>query len=95
MRFLSNSLLEGRARDSRGYQIAARYVASELESMGLRPGGLKGTWFQPVPLRKAVLDSAKSRLELVANGPGANGKVQNLVDEKDYVLMGELRASCG
>ena len=90
MRFLSDSLLEGRAPDSRGYQIAARYVASELESMGLRPGGLKGTWFQPVPLRKAVLDPAKSRLELVANGPGANGKVQNLVDEKDYVLMGDV-----
>jgi Zn-dependent M28 family amino/carboxypeptidase len=90
MRFLSDSLLEGRAPDSRGYQIAARYVASELESMGLRPGGLNGTWFQPVPLRKAVLDPAKSRLELVSNGPGANGKVQNLVDEKDYVLIGDV-----
>jgi hypothetical protein len=65
-------------------------VASELESVGLRPGGLNGTWFQPVPLRKAVLDPAKSRLELVANGPGANGKVQNLVDEKDYVLIGDV-----
>jgi hypothetical protein len=39
MRFLCDSLLEGRAPDSRGYQIAARYVAAELESMGLRPLG--------------------------------------------------------
>jgi len=55
MRFLSDSMLECRAPDSPGYQIAARYVATELEGMGLRPGGLNGTWFQPVPLRKAVL----------------------------------------
>ena len=90
MRFLSDSLLEGRAPDSRGYQIAARYVATELEAMGLRPGGLNGTWFQPVPLRKAVLDTSKSSLLLVANGPGANSKEQKLVDGQDYVLTGDV-----
>ena len=40
MRFLSDRLLEGRAPDSRGCQIAAHYVATELESMGLRPGAV-------------------------------------------------------
>jgi len=90
MRFLSDSLLEGRAPDSRGYQIAARYVATELESMGLRPGGLNGTWFQPVPLRKAVLDTSKSSLVLVAIGPGSNNKEQQLVDGQDYVLTGDV-----
>jgi hypothetical protein len=72
MRFLSDSMLQGRAPDSPGYQIAARYVATELESMGLRRGGLNGTWFQAVPLRKAVLDTSKSSLLLVANDPGSN-----------------------
>jgi len=90
MRFLSDSLLEGRAPDSPGYQIAARYVATELESMGLRRGGLNGTWFQPVPLRKAVLDSSKSSLLLVTNDPGSNQKEQKLIDGKDYVLMGDV-----
>src|SRR5450755_693147 len=85
MRFLSDSLLEGRAPDSRGYQIAARYVASELESMGLRPGGLNGTWVQPVPLRKAVLDISKSSLLLIANGVGTNNEEQRLIDGQDYV----------
>jgi hypothetical protein len=33
--------------------------------MGLRPGGLNGTWVQPVPLRKAVLDISKSSLLLI------------------------------
>lgn len=90
MRFLSESMLEGRAPDSRGYQIAARYVATELESMGLRRGGLNGTWFQQVPLRKAVLDTSQSSLLLVTNGPGSNNKVQQLVDGKDYVLTGDV-----
>ena len=90
MRFLSDSLLEGRAPDSRGYQIAARYVATELELMGLRPGGLNGTWFQPVPLRKAVLDTSKSSLVLVASSPGSNNKELQLVDGQDYVLTGDV-----
>jgi Zn-dependent M28 family amino/carboxypeptidase len=90
MRFLSDSLLEGRAPDSRGYEIAARYVASQLEAMGLRPAGVNGTWFQPVPLRKAVLDTSKSSLALVANGPGLHNKAPMLVDGRDYVLTGDV-----
>jgi Zn-dependent M28 family amino/carboxypeptidase len=90
MRFLSDSMLQGRAPDSPGYQIAARYVATELEGMGLHPGGLNGTWFQPVPLRKAVLDTSTSSLVLVANGPGANHNEQQLVDGQDYVLIGDV-----
>jgi hypothetical protein len=90
MRFLSDSLLEGRAPDSRGYTIAAHYVAAELESMGLRPGGLNGTWFQPVPLRKGVLDTSRSSLRLVANGSGTNDKERKLIDGQDYVLTGDV-----
>jgi hypothetical protein len=90
MSFLSDSLLEGRAPDSRGYQIAARYVAAEMESMGLSPGGMNGSWYQPVPLRKAVLDTSKSSLVLIGNGQGAKGKEQKLVDGKDYVLIGDV-----
>src|SRR5215471_18024011 len=55
MRFLSDSLLEGRGTGTRGYAIAARYVQTEIESMGLQPAGVNGSWYQPVPLRKAVL----------------------------------------
>ena len=91
MRFLSDDLLEGRAPDSSGYQLAAHYVATEMESMGLSPAGLNGSWFQPVPLRKAVLESAKSSLQLVRNGStGSNGKDPVLVDGKDYVLTGDV-----
>jgi hypothetical protein len=90
IRFLSDSMLEGRAPDSRGYQIAARYVAAELEAMGLHPAGLGGTWFQPVPLRKAVLDTSKSTMTLFADGPVARRAEQAFVDGRDYVLVGDV-----
>ena len=48
IRFLSDSLLEGRAPGTKGYDIAAAYVASELESMGLRPAGVKGGCFSDI-----------------------------------------------
>jgi hypothetical protein len=38
MRFLSDSLLQGRGTGTAGYQIAAHYVTTELEGMGLQPG---------------------------------------------------------
>ena len=90
IRFLSDSLLEGRAPDSRGYQIAARYVAAELEGMGLRPAGVSGTWFQPVPLRKAILDTSKSSMAVLADSPGSRPADQAFVDGRDYVLTGDV-----
>src|ERR1700683_389618 len=56
MRFLSDSLLRGRAPGTPGYEIAARYVATQLETAGLHPAGVNGSWYQTVPLRKSVLD---------------------------------------
>ncbi len=80
IRFLADSLLQGRAPGTPGYDIAARYVATELEGMGLQPG-VSGSWFQSVPLQNAVTDAAASSLVLTVNG-----KDQKLVDAKDYVL---------
>ena len=83
MRFLSDDLLEGRQTGARGHEIAARYVATELESMGLAPAGVNGTWFQPVPLRKVDLVPEQSSFELVRDG-----KAQTLVFAADYIMGG-------
>lgn len=80
IRFLADSLLQGRAPGTPGYDIAAKYVASELEGMGLSPAA-SGSWFQPVPLEKAVTDASASSLVLIVSG-----KEQKLVDAKDYIL---------
>jgi len=79
IRFLSDSLLQGRAPGTPGYDIAARYVATQLEGMGLHPG-VSG-WFQSVPLERAVTDPAASSLVFTVNG-----KEKKLADAKDYVL---------
>jgi hypothetical protein len=85
MRFLSDSLLQGRGTGTPGYQIAARYIATQLEAAGLHPGGVNGTWYQTVPLRKSVLDDGKSSVVLVTKNGG-----QTLVPLKDYVQFGDL-----
>ena len=55
--FLADDLLEGRATATRGYEIAARYVAAQLELLGLRPAGENGSFLQPVPLLESRLVS--------------------------------------
>jgi Peptidase family M28/PA domain len=83
MRFLSNSLLDGRGTGTRGYEIAAHYVATELDSMGLQPMGVNHTWFQPVPLRKIEVVPERSSLALVDHQ-----KETRLLDGEDYVILG-------
>ena len=85
LRFLSDGLLEGRDTGSRGYEIAALYVASQLESMGVQPAGENGSYFQTVPLRKAINDGSKSSFSLV-NG----AKVIRLKDSVDYLFGADL-----
>ncbi|HWT12809.1 MAG TPA: M28 family metallopeptidase [Allosphingosinicella sp.] len=45
--FLADDLLEGREAGSRGYDLAARYVASQFEALGLEPAA-GGNWLQGV-----------------------------------------------
>jgi hypothetical protein len=58
--FLADDLLEGRETGTRGYDIAARYVAAQYEALGLRAGGPQGSWYQQVPfLRFAMTAPAR------------------------------------
>ncbi len=47
IRFLSSDALEGRGPATRGDQLARLYLATQLESLGLKPGGPNGQWQQP------------------------------------------------
>lgn len=60
LRFLSHDLLEGRAPSTRGGQLAAEYLASQLAAMGYEPAGDDGTYFQNVPIVESVVDSSFS-----------------------------------
>ena len=62
--FLADDMLEGRATATRGYDLAAAYVAARMAALGLEPAG-DSAYHQRVPLRRAVLDQARSSLALV------------------------------
>jgi Zn-dependent M28 family amino/carboxypeptidase len=49
-RFLSNDLLGGRAPSKTGDELAIAYLATSLESLGLRPAGPGGSWEQRFPI---------------------------------------------
>lgn len=65
MEFLADDLLEGRAAGTRGYDLAAAYVASELRKLGLEPAGSDGSFYQQVPFVRSTLVSGS----MVIHGP--------------------------
>jgi len=70
--FLSDDLLEGRDTGSRGYEIAARFVAERFASLGLTPMGDQATdgargWMQRITLQKTEKTEAPSGVTI--SGP--------------------------
>jgi Peptidase family M28 len=65
--FLASDLLEGRAAASRGYDVAAGYVAAQFRQAGLAPAGGEATFFQAVPLIEATPVLPGSSAEYVLN----------------------------
>jgi len=84
MRFLSDDALEGRGTGSRGYDIAAKFMATQFESLGLHPAGDNGSYFQRVLLRLHKADETKTTLVL-----SRSGKDEALIFRKDYISHGD------
>jgi hypothetical protein len=80
MGFLADDLLEGRGAATRGHEIAAKFMASEFEGMGLQPGGDHGSFFQVVPMKSIRVDEAKTSLTIIRDG-----KEQVLINRQDYI----------
>jgi len=83
IRFLADDLLEGRAAGERGFDLAAAYVASQLQGIGLEPAGDGGSWFQALTLRGGRTTDA--RLEV-----GTPGGSAALVPGRDYLARPPL-----
>lgn len=60
LEFLADDFLEGRDTGSRGYEIAANYVASEFKQLGLQPAGENG-FMQRAPFRRGYLDQQSTK----------------------------------
>jgi hypothetical protein len=66
---LADDLYEGREAGTRGYQLAAKYVATQFEVMGLQPGN-NGSYFQTISFSTANIVGGSRELTVA----GANGK---------------------
>lgn len=83
--FLASAALEGRESGTRGYDLAAQYVASILESLGVRPAGDAGTFFQRFVLVRREWDLDGAALTFLSPG----GK------EESIPLKGEVAVRSG
>jgi len=80
--FLASDQLEGRNLPSRGYDVAALYVASHLAEWGLKPGGSRSDtngplqpYFMPIELisRQVVPEESKASMIAPATRGGFGG----------------------
>jgi hypothetical protein len=81
MAFLADDLLEGRGTGTRGHELAARYVAAQLEALGLEPAGDSSSFLQRVPFRRAQLVEAECSLAL-----RRGGTTRPLAYARDYFM---------
>ncbi|MEY2882705.1 MAG: hypothetical protein RL490_429 [Pseudomonadota bacterium] len=94
--FLSDDLLEGRGTGTRGYDIAARYVASQFAANGLKPAGKNGSWFQPVTLSEVSLAKGVNQVTITTKAgpvtytPGGDAIVSPSQLATSSVAEGEL-----
>ena len=79
--FLASDQLEGRNLPSRGFDVAALYVASHLAEWGLKPGGsLSETdgplqpYFVPMELVSKQVVTEESKATITAPAPAAGGR---------------------
>src|ERR1035437_9609817 len=66
--FLSSQELAGRKTGSKENRIAAVWLASEFQRIGLKPAGSDGTYFQNYNLISATPDEEKLALSVRRNG---------------------------
>jgi hypothetical protein len=84
MDFLADDRLEGRAAGTPGYGVAAAYVASVYQTLGLEPAGADGGWYQPYRLVEARLVPDSGRI--VVN---RDGRSDALAYEQDFLMGGD------
>lgn len=83
--FLASDELEGRETGKRGQKIAARYIATEFEKLGLKPIGDSGTYFQKFRVKEMQLGT-KSTISVSISSPAKSkrGIREQVTESKVY-----------
>jgi len=90
---LADDRFEGRAPGTIGGQMAAQYVADEMQAAGIAPMGKDGTYFQPITLTETtVVDGSFMRIgeveyEFQNNSVYWTKRYQDSVSVKDSELI--------
>lgn len=100
VRFLADDLMEGRETGTRGFDLAAKFVAERYRALGLEPGGGDGSYYQMIPFREVSAANAEGgTLRLSGRGAprlrqgedyyvGSSGKAETAIAEGDVVFVG-------
>lgn len=91
---IASDEFEGRETTYRGQKLAALYIASQFEKMGLKPAGDSGTYFQRFPLVHIRVDTTSS---ITISTPGGTKERSGFGKEyipyssgKDTTITGEV-----
>ena len=79
--FLADDLLEGRETGTRGFDIAAQYVAAQFAQHGALPKGEQGGYLQPLPLKTGRVVPESPIFEI-----GRKGGTEPLVYLTDFAM---------
>lgn len=81
LRFLASDLLEGREAGTRGFDLAAEYVAAQFRELGLEPAGDPLSYFQSIDFRAHWLERSGARMTL-----RADARAQSLTLGDDFTI---------
>jgi Zn-dependent M28 family amino/carboxypeptidase len=76
--FIASDEMEGRDTPSRGLDLTAKFLATNLARWGLKPAGDDSTFFQKIALRRDEVNKEQTRVQL---------NDQNLVFGEDYIAL--------
>ena len=62
--FLTSDVCEGRGISTKGIELAAEYIEREFVKAGLKPGGGKGSYYQPFTVTTSASVGKNTRLSL-------------------------------
>ncbi|MCX6134160.1 MAG: M28 family peptidase [Ignavibacteriales bacterium] len=86
LHFIASPDLEGRETTTRGQKIAARYIASEFQRLGLKPIGDSGTYFQRFNAEATKISDQSNLAVTMKQGSS------NFMIGKDFIAYSALDA---
>lgn len=88
MTFLADDLLQGRQPGTNGFALASKYIASEMQSIGLKSVENNGSYIQKVHLLKGIVNKLENQF-IVKTG----NREEVLISDIDYQLRPNLNHS--